>query len=438
MIVSRGKTDRGDLQLEENEVSGGSSPAGKRSDHANVPSGAESTESSRERHTLCPRDAAAPTTGKYLPQSASLTRRHISIAAVLGALVAVLQFTGLATVPGTVVGELIKGKVSDPARDLPRPPARSLTAGASTSSSVPTIGQLPSSPLPAPAITSSPSPSPATSSIPAMTAPVPPAAAAPVAVPPRPRIAPTAAARGNPPPLSAGAYTSDAASVSGHTTLGPDTELKPSEFLRSPNGQYTLTMQMDGNLVLSTRYRQMWVARLKSAPAPGSYLVMQVDGNLVVYNAQGPVWASNTDGHPRASLTLQDDGVAVIYGVGTQRIWATNTRNTTLMPGEALRPNEFLCSNNGQYALTMQADGNLALKAGCGMNGARLWMPSGYAPISGTYVSMQSDGNLVIQDNRGRSLWATNTAGQSDSYLLVQDDGHIVIYAPGSRAVWTS
>jgi hypothetical protein len=52
---------------------------------------------------------------------------------------------------------------------------------------------------------------------------------------------------------------------------------------------------------------------------------------------------------------------------------------------------------------------------------------------------MQTDGNLVIYDDKPLPLWATHTSQAADfSYLRVQDDGNLVLYQPNGQPVWAS
>ena len=51
---------------------------------------------------------------------------------------------------------------------------------------------------------------------------------------------------------------------------------------------------------------------------------------------------------------------------------------------------------------------------------------------------MQSDGNLVVYDERGAPRWASNTAGRPGSTAAFQGDGNLVVYAPGGQPIWAS
>ncbi|KAI8913492.1 hypothetical protein EDD86DRAFT_223489 [Gorgonomyces haynaldii] len=94
----------------------------------------------------------------------------------------------------------------------------------------------------------------------------------------------------------------------------------------SPNKQFRLLVQGDGNVVLYNAHGQpLWATGTHGKPGPFEFF-MQLDGNLVLYGAGQPLWASNTfnKGQPPYHLQIQDDGNLVVYG-GTGPLWASNT-----------------------------------------------------------------------------------------------------------------
>jgi pimeloyl-ACP methyl ester carboxylesterase len=104
------------------------------------------------------------------------------------------------------------------------------------------------------------------------------------------------------------------------STLSGGERLYPDQFVRSPNGAYTLTYQMDGNLVLYGPQGDVWSSSTHGS-SPG-FATMQGDGNLVVYRGDGvPIWATDTPDIPGAELRVQDDGYIVLYDAGNNVIW---------------------------------------------------------------------------------------------------------------------
>jgi hypothetical protein len=109
------------------------------------------------------------------------------------------------------------------------------------------------------------------------------------------------------------------------TGLAPGAVLRPGQRLISPDGQYTLGMQGDGNLVLySPVGHALWASNTGGRSV--RYLGMQTDGNLVLYDTNGkPLWASNTGGKGLSHLNMQSDGNLVLYRDSGGHTWATST-----------------------------------------------------------------------------------------------------------------
>ncbi|MFD2081580.1 D-mannose binding lectin [Actinopolymorpha cephalotaxi] len=115
--------------------------------------------------------------------------------------------------------------------------------------------------------------------------------------------------------------------------LSTDKGLGWGEQLISPNGQFALQFQTDGNLVLyqdpvaSTR-RAYWSTNTWWLPADQkpTRAVIQTDGHFVCYDAGNRArWASGTWGPAFHSpyIVLGDDGNLVIYANGTEPVWAS-------------------------------------------------------------------------------------------------------------------
>jgi hypothetical protein len=108
-------------------------------------------------------------------------------------------------------------------------------------------------------------------------------------------------------------------------TMRPGEVLYPGQSIHSSNGNYTLILQPDGNLVLySASGVALWSSKTDGRPV--AVTTMQADGNLVLYES-GPKGdlATHTSQNPRSHLIVQDDGNVVIYRADGSAIWATNT-----------------------------------------------------------------------------------------------------------------
>jgi hypothetical protein len=207
----------------------------------------------------------------------------------------------------------------------------------------------------------------------------------------------------------------------------PRQALGPGASMFSPNGQYRLVMQSNGNLVLFQRgvASPVWTS---GTSAPGVSAVMQYDGNLVVGS-----WGTNTFGQPGSCFVVQDDGNIVIYTAGGVAIWDRLTPAPpsgscgTISKSQGLAQGRSLASCNGQYTLSMQLDGNLVLSQ---TGGAALWGSGTYGTGNLNMVVLQAaDGNFVIYNRlTSQPLWGTGTSDTSPgTRVVVRDDGKLVV-----------
>ena len=125
------------------------------------------------------------------------------------------------------------------------------------------------------------------------------------------------------------------------------------------------------------------------------------------------------------------DGVRTILTTLSQvaqyRDSATNTRFPQLLSGQSI------FSNNRQFSLTYQADGNLVL-VNLATN-APIWYSQTGQTQPGV-VLLQSDGNLVIFNASGAALWSSGTGGHPNASLALQDDGNLVVYGADGKPLW--
>lgn len=93
--------------------------------------------------------------------------------------------------------------------------------------------------------------------------------------------------------------------------------------------------------------------------------------------------------------------------------------------GQQLTTGQSLISCDGRFDLTLQTNGNLVLYQGS----TPLWA-SGTAGRGAARVAMQYDGNLVIYSASGQALWSPGIHSCCGIFWLsVQNDGNLVIDA---------
>ncbi|MFI6843721.1 hypothetical protein OG535_30370 [Kitasatospora sp. NBC_00085] len=137
---------------------------------------------------------------------------------------------------------------------------------------------------------------------------------------------------------SAGTQGTDQYDAAGNTTkinnpggnkiLNAGFVLKSGESVRSNGAQ--LTMQADGNLVLSSLRSGQAIWSTSTQNHPGAWATMQADGNFVVYDPQRvALWSSKTYVGAGSGYfaVVQDDGKLIVYAPGWQSKWSTPTWN---------------------------------------------------------------------------------------------------------------
>jgi len=122
----------------------------------------------------------------------------------------------------------------------------------------------------------------------------------------------------------------------------------------------------------------------------------------------------------------------------------------SLVGGSRLNSGDVLYSTSQKIYLTMQTDGNLALRfSPFGTWSVILWASNTYGN-PGAYAVMQDDGNFVVYTPQNcqrdpqlgvpicsisKPLWATGT-NPNGSLLWVQDDGNLVVYDAHGSPLW--
>ena len=106
----------------------------------------------------------------------------------------------------------------------------------------------------------------------------------------------------------------------------------------------------------------------------------------------------------------------------------------TIPSGHGLVDGEGFSSCDGRFTLSMQSDGNLVLDH----NGVGpLWSTQTHG-TDGFAAVMQSDGDFVVYGKHTNPLWSSVTDGHAGAHLAVQDDGNLVVYAANGAALWAS
>jgi hypothetical protein len=242
-------------------------------------------------------------------------------------------------------------------------------------------------------------------------------------------------------PVASGAVTGNAIPIppgSSNVLMAGQT-LEPGQAIT--DGNQVLIMQGDGNFVdyIASSGFVEWDS---GTSVPGSFISMQTAGNLVIYSPTGTaLWTSFTD----PSIGDRLEVGPIIFTPGNIPLWSggfgappAGVRSPfledSLLPGQALYPNQGLISANGRYEAVLQEQGNFVLYDLA--VGRAIWS----TPVlntNQTILAMQTDGNLVEYSTFGptQAFWYTGTNSASPVRLVLQNDGNLVLYN-ADGAIW--
>lgn len=227
------------------------------------------------------------------------------------------------------------------------------------------------------------------------------------------------------------------------TVLHPGQSLvswsQQGSWLRSPSGEFRLAVESVGAFgIQQDAYLApvQWtiggtVQEVDGLNAPiGNYrLTMQANGDLVLASSAGRVyWSSHTSGAGNA-LYLQDDGNLVMYSPVSHAVWASHTTAVVLLPGTVIPAGKAYLSNtypvtNPSYTgrLEMQRDGNLVLYG----KSRLLWNSNTH--VAGSHAAYTSHGALAVYSPTGAVLW--HSASYGGLTALTVNCGYLTLMPP--------
>ena len=209
--------------------------------------------------------------------------------------------------------------------------------------------------------------------------------------------------------------------------------LTSGQSITTPNGQYSLTMETNGNAVESGPSDSV-VFETNTSGNTGADLIMQGDGNLVLYSSGGAaLWASGTVGSAGAYLVLPNNGQLAVDSAAGATLWSAPTA-ATLPSGAVLTSGQSITTPNGQYSLTMETNGN-AVESGPSDSVVFETNTSGN---TGADLIMQGDGNLVLYSSGGAALWASGTVGSAGAYLVLPNNGQLAVDSAAGATLWSA
>ncbi|XP_071905030.1 EP1-like glycoprotein 2 isoform X2 [Coffea arabica] len=146
----------------------------------------------------------------------------------------------------------------------------------------------------------------------------------------------------------------------------------------------------------------VWSANRNHPVKINATLQLTSGGDLVLRDADGTsVWSTNTRGRSVAGLNLTDEGNLVLFDRNNKVVWQSFDHPTdALVPGQKL--------------------------------------VSGQKLTASVSITNSTEGDLVLRDADGASVWSTNTTGRSVVGLNLTEEGNLVLFDMNNLVVWQS
>lgn len=213
----------------------------------------------------------------------------------------------------------------------------------------------------------------------------------------------------------------------------------PESKKKSGNGRYRLFHDSKRGRLFITKSKGRVIWSTARRKVSSSKFVVQSDGNAVLYGSDGkPIWSTNTTGVSARELLLTDDGNLELRDERGAVAWQSKSRQVEFT-GDTIRRGAFLdiddaaTSKNGKYQLKMTAERLVLTRAS---NGREVWTPPA-SKRTCTHATLQEDGNFVVY-NHADVVFRTDTANMGGEQVKIQDDGNIVLINDKGRVLWAS
>jgi peptidoglycan/xylan/chitin deacetylase (PgdA/CDA1 family) len=216
------------------------------------------------------------------------------------------------------------------------------------------------------------------------------------------------------------------------TDVSDGTTVTSGNSLHSPNGQFTLEMKSDGNLVWRlTRGRTLWQSHTASHPGANATF----SNGVLSVSSGSTLFSVPSQSSTGATLHLGDDGNLTIT-TGSATTWSSHTTYSSMSAGDQLKPNWGMYSPNLRCHLSMSDAGTLTLTDATGQtlfsNGMRV--SSTLNPVT----TLQSNGALETRVSGGGLIFSTWTSTRKNDHVVLTDSGHFAVIGAGGNVVWST
>ncbi len=226
---------------------------------------------------------------------------------------------------------------------------------------------------------------------------------------------------------------------------GSNPQIENPDLVTDPQGNFVNNLSFSYGTYNEPNSYRTGIAACDGVAGPCGYNTpdMQNFDNLTRGNntyIQNSGGASFVHGSPQSDEAFMPFAAAPYNAVEPRNLYQDQTNSGILSHGDYLAAGGVnqgahycLCDPNA-YQVRMQTDGNLVIYND---RNTPLWA-SVTSGDSNTIAVMQGDGNFVVYDN-GVPTFATHTENNPGAFLAFQNsDGNLVVYSTSHQALWAS
>jgi hypothetical protein len=219
------------------------------------------------------------------------------------------------------------------------------------------------------------------------------------------------------------------------TRLYTNERLTATHAIASANGEFSLVMRSNGDLVLVGLGQVFW--RTHTDGNPGAYLLVRGDGDLVVLSSTGQILWQNGESFAGGSLVSVGRATVLQQDAARSVHWESSPGQiySTVPGGQRLLQRQGLSNVSRQHLsvdLYVSTDGRMVIN----VVGRKVWI-SKNTPTPGGYVDMQRDGNLVIYSASGKAVWSAHTNGHPGAHLSLEPNSNLVVWSARHVELWS-
>ena len=211
--------------------------------------------------------------------------------------------------------------------------------------------------------------------------------------------------------------------------------LTPGQQLVSANKSFQLTLQTNGDLVLTQGATVTW--RTSTAGKGAVRLSMLANGYLLLATKSwATVWLASARAVPGPWLQLRNDGVLAVYDNTNRLVWTHvgGYVHDRLANGASLTIGQSMVSRYYGYRLLLRSDGNVVI---LNLKNAVLWQ-AGTAKSGGIRLTVGTNGNLTLTNANAAIVWQTQSVGVASPSLLLSTAGVATLTDRTGRTAWSS